>query len=94
MAEFMEVFCNAQRYCEAHGNCDECPLKNDCCILSIDVDWSRIYRLERTVMDWAKEHPMPKYPTWQEWLTLNGIVYLNESIPSIIARKLGVEPVG
>lgn len=27
--------------------------------------------IERTVMEWATEHPEPKYPTWEEWQKAN-----------------------
>jgi hypothetical protein len=31
-------------------------------------------RIEKTVMDWAAEHPEPVYPTWIEWLKSMGVV--------------------
>ena len=27
--------------------------------------------IEQTVMQWAKEHPEPQYPTWKEWQNEN-----------------------
>ena len=72
MAEFQEVMRQAKRLCKAQDHCYNCPINvicnvNDCnkrasCVAAIrDAE-----RLERIVMDWAKKHPEPKYPSWAE----------------------------
>jgi hypothetical protein len=55
---------------------------------------------EKTVMDWAAEHPVV-YPTWEEWLSDKYNLAYNddfrlamsrEPIPADIAEPLGIEP--
>lgn len=71
MAEFTEVMRQAKRMCAAHGgmcNSRNCPLDNgEACRLAADQDGEDYSDVERIIMAWAAEHPVPKYPTWNEW---------------------------
>ena len=104
MAEFVEVFKATKRMCK-HSNCAVCPLSEngfEC----MAERWSEMEpdKFERIVMDWAKEHPEPVYPTWLEWMVSEGIMELSQigigktlpkadkPIPADIAEKLGLEP--
>lgn len=74
MAEFLEVMRQAQRMCDTY-DCDHCPLTYESvlCALASDKDltYAVIKKFESKVMQWAKEHPEPQYPTWEEWHTKN-----------------------
>ncbi len=71
MAEFTETMKQAKRLCEAFndGHCSDCPIGNagalECGIaVTAEMDCEEV---ERRIMQWAKEHPEPVYPTWSEW---------------------------
>lgn len=69
MAEFCEVMRQAERLCCSASSCSDCILCNNSCEICLylyiqDVDYAL---LEQKVMQWAKEHPETKYPTWKEW---------------------------
>ena len=71
MAEFTDVMEQAKRMCKAFGDghCSECPIGSadvlECGItVTTEMDCEEV---ERRVMQWAKEHPEPVYPTWREW---------------------------
>ena len=71
MAEFTEVMRQARRMCESFsdGHCSECPIGNadvlECGItVTSEMDCEEV---ERRIMQWAKEHPEPVYPNWNEW---------------------------
>lgn len=74
MAEFWKVMRNAHRMCDAY-DCDHCPLtcESVLCALASDKDltYAVIKKFESKVMQWAKEHPEPQYPTWREWKNEN-----------------------
>lgn len=74
MAEFAEVMRQAHRMCDAY-DCDHCPLtcESVLCALASDKDltYAVIKKFESKVMQWAKEHPEPQYPTWREWKNEN-----------------------
>ena len=74
MAEFLEVMRQAQRMCDTY-DCDHCPLTYESvlCALASDKDltYAVIKKFESKVMQWAKDHPEPRYPTWEEWYTEN-----------------------
>lgn len=70
MSEFTEVMRQARRMCETFrdGNCSKCPIGNakalECGITATsEMDCKEV---ERRVMQWAKEHPEPVYPSWEE----------------------------
>ena len=70
MFEFTEVMRQARRMCETFCdvNCSKCPICNakalDCGItVTSKMDCKEV---ERRVMQWAKEHPEPVYPSWKE----------------------------
>ena len=70
MAEFLEVMRQAQKFCDTY-KCDDCPMADhvDMCGL-IHSKYRKagfLLEFEQIVMQWAKEHPEPKYPTWEEW---------------------------
>ena len=70
MAQFIEVMRQAKRLCAARGGmCSTitCPLDNgEACRLNVDLDGEDYNELERIITDWAKEHPEPAYPSWEE----------------------------
>lgn len=77
MAEFTEVLKQAKRMCEYYedGRCRECPLSRDntkcghsLCIEISSISAEEAAEIEHAVMSWAAEHPVPRYPTWKEWL--------------------------
>lgn len=74
MAEFAEVMRQAHRMCDVY-DCDHCPLtcESVLCALASDKDltYAVIKKFESKVMQWAKEHPEPQYPTWREWKNEN-----------------------
>lgn len=74
MAEFAEVMRQAHRMCDV-CKCDDCPMADhvDMCGL-IHSKYRKegiLLEFERIVMQWAKEHPEPQYPTWKEWKNEN-----------------------
>lgn len=102
MATFSEVVRQFRRRCKE--GCANCPLTKQ-----QDNCWEYAAKnpavFEEWVMDWAKAHPEPVYPTWIEWLREMKIVgsgfsvvplSINDSIyaqiPEDIAKKLGLKP--
>lgn len=86
MAEFSEVMRQARRMCEAYGRCsDGCPWLHMPCGYTIE-------QYERVVMQWAEEHPEPKYPTWCDWLMEQHMNVLG-AIPEVFAKKLDIKPI-
>lgn len=70
MAEFQEVIKQKLRMCRIFQMCSDCP------IYKAGVRCSRTTinnseKIERVIMDWAAEHPEPRYPTWEEWQSTN-----------------------
>lgn len=100
MAEhsFQEVMRQLNRLCSHYQNCGEngCPMFDECGNIGAHCsDPKHSYRIEKTVMSWAAEHPEQVYPTWEEWLTTLGVQSYNElskPIPADIAQKLGIQP--
>ena len=83
MAEFGQVIYEWRRLCthqqEKHDGiyiCEDCPMdvKDLCCKWPDESDENDIKEIERIVMEWAKEHPEPEYPTWAEWLEEMGVI--------------------
>lgn len=72
MAEFKEVMKQAKRMCNAYPvGCYECPLstvKGNCMLYETPdhMQPDATAKIEQTVTDWAKEHPEPRYPSWEE----------------------------
>lgn len=87
MAEFSEVAKNWIRLCKYQskkhdgiGICIDCPLNdndnNVNCFCNVDPDVivpEDIPKIEKIVMNWAKEHPEPRKPTWLELLVSLGV---------------------
>lgn len=71
MAELVEVMQQARRMCDSYGICDDCQIAGSCVLHSLASDGNYtdeiLEKFEQTVMQWAAEHPEPKYPTWREW---------------------------
>jgi hypothetical protein len=83
MAEFTEVIKQAKRICNIYGT-DEvqykgCPLNshNGCIFYDgFECDDTYFIKIEKYVMDWAKENPEIVYPSWEDaWKQIfpNGI---------------------
>ena len=97
MAEFQEVMrqwvriCNSVPGKENYNFCSDkqsgyvCPLCNSgLCSKGISEQTDEdIASGERTIMQWAAEHPEPAYPTWSEWLVNIGVFpKMMSTIPS------------
>ena len=80
MAEFSVVMKHIKRLCETHSmSCTGCLLAElgGRCLVSMNTesfdnvpsDWdlSNLPVIEQIVMNWAKENPEPRYPSWEEW---------------------------
>lgn len=74
MAEFTEVINQARRICNIYGTgevqCERCPLNshNGCIFYDcFECDDTYFIKIEKYVMDWAKENPEIVYPTWKKW---------------------------
>lgn len=74
MAEFCEVMKQKMRMCDYIKKTYSYKCSN--CGLSVDNNHVLLCGLfmeqypdesEKIIMDWAKEHPEPQYPTWEEW---------------------------
>lgn len=86
MAEFSEVMRQANRMCVRYSvdECDanRCELNQAGCLLQHSPEtWTsdEIQNIERVVMQWAAEHPEPRYPTWLKYLVIIGV--LPEKLP-------------
>lgn len=72
MAEFFEVMKQARRMCHSIS-CDICMLPElyewMCVWGSKPLEFTDeiIAKIESKTLQWAAEHPEPKYPTWREW---------------------------
>lgn len=110
MAEFSKIAHDFLRMCDYYKNppCQSCPME----IYGIDLDTCRARLLdnpekyEMRIIQWAKEHPEPNYPTWAEWLYEQGLMtdvidgkggnflynLASKPMPADIAQKLGIEP--
>lgn len=97
MAEFTEIIKQAKRICNMYGTdevqCKGCPLNshNGCRIFynCFDCDDTYFIKIEKYIMDWAKENPETVYPSWEEaWKQLfpNGI---DTPCPSEYGKKYG-----
>lgn len=81
MAEFSEIVKQARRMCEYYSQdrrCILCPLSNEnsrtkssLCMTITSIDARDAIEIERIVTEWAKEHPEPTYPSWEDgWKSL------------------------
>ena len=108
MAEWEEVIHNVKRICERReGKCGTCRLGYFACPNNSRFDMTdekEFDKFAEEVMQWAKENPEPKYPTWGEWLVEQGVVtdmkywyafndeMMKRPIRADIAEKLGALP--
>lgn len=88
MAEFQEVMRQAKRMCEA--NCEECPLSHtvgNICPIAVTGN-DEIAEIENIVMNWAAEHPEPRYPSWNRWFreTFPNSVFATSPCPNTFCR--------
>lgn len=75
MPEFIEVMSNARRMCISEC-CDQCPLNpggTDPCLLEHapiheQYKLESLVKIEEIIMEWAKNHPPARYPTYREHL--------------------------
>ena len=82
MAEFAEIVKHARRLCDYYSQnegCRGCPLSRDktggvsnsLCRTITSIDAQNAIEIERIVTEWAKEHPEPTYPSWEDgWKSL------------------------
>lgn len=94
MAEFVQVMMDWCRMCRSCPGCEGCARKDDCTMVPSVRDRESVKLIEDAVTAWAKEHPAPVYPTWEEWFRSLGVENrkVNEPIPADIAEKIGLKP--
>ena len=92
MAEFQDVIIQMKRMC-AHFSptCNGCKLcmgkgTSEFCGEEPKDIRSHPALVEAAVMRWAKDHPEPVYPTWEEWLQSVGVM---ESSDGLLRRIKG-----
>lgn len=71
MAEFQEVMRQWTRMCDACDNEEDvkCFIDGNVCgRFHAMKDRMNVAAIEKTVMQWAAEHPEPVYPTFAEWM--------------------------
>ena len=83
MAEFTEVMRQWGRLCRQHcaetnDQCDDCVIGDICYSYARDSA-ENAEAIENAVMEWAKEHPEPVYPTWGDWLAEMGLIRWNDN---------------
>lgn len=62
MAEFEYIMSQASRLCNMHPECVDCPFIGGCLTPSM----RNAKEAEQVILDWAKAHPEPVYPSWEE----------------------------
>lgn len=84
MAEFTEVWKQWTRMCGAHEDCSECPMRELGCNLEFPCNQKKFSPdlIEHIVMEWAKAHPEPVYPTFAEWLNSIGVAISDRPFPA------------
>lgn len=55
-------------------SCHGCPIRPLCDKPHCEWGEEESKEIESIVMKWAKEHPVPVYPTWAEWLKSIGMI--------------------
>lgn len=82
MAEFTEIVKQARRMCEYYSQregCRGCQLSRvktgrvsaSLCKTITSINAQDAIEIERIVTEWAKEHPEPTYPSWEDaWKSL------------------------
>lgn len=102
MAEFKEVMRQYKRMCHAYPQCNGCPFKAELewdCQPDALFDEEDMDIWETTVMDWARKHPEPVYPTIRELINyiMNKIpgesVSYETRIPANIAKEFNILPI-
>ena len=72
MAEFEYIMRKANRMCDTQTICNkECPvyMHGNCCVstrgrgIGGEIDYTSV---AKAVIDWAKDHPEPMYPSWRD----------------------------
>jgi len=105
MAKYQDVMRQWKRMCAAMYNCDMCPLNEVECWASEPGELEEDFKArEDIIMKWAAEYPESVYPTWWEFLLMNGAIGRKTDnytigelvrqyrIPADIAQKYGIEP--
>lgn len=74
MAEFVDVISEIRRMCSSYNLCEECDFKTKhiCKTFIQCTSVEDAKEIEEKVMNWAKQHPKPQYPTWGEWFEAQG----------------------
>jgi len=107
MAEFVVVMSEFMRLCDSFKHCEDCPVNQEG--FSCDCDHQGYSKtgakeLEHIIMTWAAEHPEQVYPTWLDWLGVEGLVVTTKSgyafdftkaanqIPRTYCDMLGIPP--
>lgn len=71
MAEFVKTMEEARRLCATQENCEKCPIwyaRLEVCRIGTAFNDDKIVDTitEGIILSWAKEHPEPVYPSWEE----------------------------
>lgn len=67
MAEFVEVMKQKARMCKTYNSCGACEFFRHVKVGDCDGFQERHPdKAEKIIMEWAAEHPEPKYPSWNE----------------------------
>ena len=102
MAEFQEVMRQYKRMCRV-TNCGDCPFRTELgwdCRPDTLVEEEDFDIWETTVMEWARSHPEPIYPTLRE--VFNRMVnkmgsrwddVLDKPITATLAREFNIDPI-
>lgn len=67
MAEFQEVIRQWARLCKAVDACALCPVNkymDSVCSKVLAAPPKTLAEFERAIMDWAAEHPEPRWLSW------------------------------
>ena len=105
--EYGDVMKEFNRMCWFYRSKNKCPM--GCPMAGCNISQCRKFAFQcpaefaSTVMQWAAEHPVPKYPSWGEYLCNIGLIHdctesedvvsrlFDNVIPDCIAQKLGLK---
>ena len=84
MSDFVQTMKDWRRMCKDR-RCDICRLEvNGICNTDPESRTDEdIWKIEKTINEWAAEHPEPVYPTWVEWLVNKGVLLDVMPVPTL-----------